>query len=150
MRGIAVLLCIGLAVVAACSRPEKPPTGRWIGNYENTDVMVDVRLEILPDGTVKVSAPNITDAGEISDMDRFALHKRLADQLEESWYKVEPRPMDFDGTTFRKVGGVAPQMEWSPQTKIMTLVFYFGMHKSIRIVMSPTVDFSDDPWHQSG
>ena len=78
MRGFSVLLCISLAVLFACSKPEKPPTGRWIGNLENSDVMVDARLEILPDGTVKVSAPDITDVGDIGDADRAALHQRLA------------------------------------------------------------------------
>lgn len=148
MRGIAVLMAAILVLMAACTRQEKPPTGRWIGNYESQEVMVDARLEILPDGSVRVSAPNITDVGDVGDSDRQIMHRRLADELDQTWYKVDPRKMDFDGRTFRKPGGVAPQMEWDPQIKRMRLVFYFGMHKSIRIDMQPSADFSDDPWRQ--
>lgn len=148
MRGIAILMLAVSVVFTACSRHEQAPTGRWIGSYESNDVMVDARLEILPDGKVRVSAPNITDVGDLGEDERQAMHRRLATELDESWHKASPRPMDFDGRTFRKPGGVAPQMEWDPQTKSMRVVFYFGMHRSIRIDMQPSVDFSNDPWRQ--
>ncbi|MGB8600755.1 MAG: hypothetical protein WCD42_01015 [Rhizomicrobium sp.] len=146
MRRISVLLLAGLAFLAACSHGEKPPTGRWIGQIDSADVMVDARLEILADGTVKLSAPDILGAGELSDDERTMLHNRVAEQLEASWSKAPVRRMDFDGKVFRKPGGVAPQMEWNPQTHEMKVVFYFGMQRSIRISMIRVSDFSSDPW----
>jgi hypothetical protein len=54
--------------------------------------------------------------------------------------------MDFDGRVFRKPGGVAPQMEWNPDSKKMTVVVYLGM-KTVRIPVHVVKDFSDDPWN---
>jgi hypothetical protein len=139
-------LLAGLVLLAACSRHGKPPAGRWIGNYETAEVMVDARMEVQPDGQVRVSAPDLLDVGELSDAERSDLHARLADKLVESWDKAEPRPMDFDGRTFRKPGGVAPQAEWNPNSHEMKLVFYFGMEHSIRIQMQQVSEFSADPW----
>ena len=146
MHRFAILLLIGLGALVACSRPAQPPVGRWIGNYDSPDVVVDARLEIGKDGKVRASAPDLLDAGEVSDEARIALHARLAADLAEGWDEVEPRSMDFDGHVFRKPGGVAPQMEWNPQTKHMTLVFYFGTKHSIRIPMRAVDDFGKDPW----
>jgi hypothetical protein len=146
MRKFAIAVLCALAVVAACSQHTKPPAGRWIGNSDSPTIMVDAWLEILPNGSVRVSAPDFLDAGDVSDHDRAYIHQRLADELLHSWKDVEARPMDFDGHTFRKPGGVAPQMEWNPGTKEMKLVFYFGMQKSIRIAMHKVDEFSADPW----
>lgn len=152
MRRLVILLFVGLPLVA-CSKHPQPPVGRWIGNYESSSVMVDARLEILPDGTVRVSAPDLTDVGSPSDDDRAVMHARLASDLAESWDDVKPRRFDFDGHVFRKPGGIAPQMEWDAQRRQMMVVFYFGMEHSIRISMRAVQDFSDDPWtaqdHQS-
>jgi hypothetical protein len=146
MHRFAILLLIGLGVLVACSRPAQPPVGRWIGNYDAPDVMVDARLEITKDGLVRASAPDLLDVGEISDEARAAAHARLAVDLAEGWDAAEPRAMDFDGHVFRKPGGVAPQMEWDPQAKQMKLVFYFGTKHSIRIPMRAVDDFRSDPW----
>jgi hypothetical protein len=147
MRKIAILAAIGLvAIVVACSRHSGPPVGRWIGTYETADIMVDCRLEILRNGTVRISAPNILGVGAGSDAERTAQHARLAADLDKGWAGVTPRPMDFDGRVFRKPGGVAPQMEWNPGTGAMKLIFYFGRQKSVRIVMQKVTDFSADPW----
>lgn len=146
MSRYAILLLLGLGVLIACSRPAQPPVGRWTGNYDSPDVMVDARLEIGKDGSVRVSAPDLLDVGQVSGEDRAAMHSRLAADLAESWDEVAPRPMDFDGKVFRKPGGFAPQMEWNPQTRQMKLVFYFGTRHSIRIPMRAVDDFGDDPW----
>lgn len=146
MRKIAILAAIGLVAIVACSRHSGPPVGRWIGTYDTPAVMVDTRLEILRNGTVRISAPNILGVGDVSDAERSVLHARLAGDLEKGWADVIPRPMDFDGRVFRKPGGVAPQMEWNPDTGDMKLIFYFGRQKSVRIVMQKVANFSADPW----
>jgi hypothetical protein len=53
--------------------------------------------------------------------------------------------MDFDGHVFRKPGGIAPQMEWNPDTRRMTLIVYLGMN-TVRIPMRAVSDFPGDPW----
>jgi len=145
MRRFAILLIAG-AVLFACSKTPSPPAGRWVGNYESPTVMVDAWLEILPNGSVRVSAPNFLDMGQPDDAQRAAMHARLASDLSDGWGEVELRKYDFDGRVFRKPGGFAPQMEWNPKTQQMKLVFYFGMQHSIRIAMHPVKDFSEDPW----
>jgi hypothetical protein len=146
MHRFVILLLVGLGALVACSRPAQPPVGRWIGNYDAPDVMVDARLEITKDGLVRASAPDLLDVGQVSDEARAAMHARLAADLAESWDEAEPRAMDFDGHIFRKAGGVAPQMEWDPQTRRMKVVFYFGTKHSIRIPMRAVDDFGSDPW----
>ncbi len=145
MRRFAVLLIV-LVAIAACSRSSHPPTGRWIGNYESSSVMVDAWLEIMPNGAVRVCAPDILGIGEPSDEDRKAMHARLASDLSDAWGEVALRSYDFDGRVFRKPGGIAPQMEWNPKTREMKLVFYFGTQHSIRILMHAVNDFSEDSW----
>jgi hypothetical protein len=145
MRRFSILLLAALAL-AACSRQPAPPHGRWVGNYESPAVMVDAWLEIQSDGTVRVSAPDVTDIGSPTDEERVLMHARLASQLADDWSDVTPRKFDFDGQVFRKPGGVAPQMEWNPKTKQMKVVFYFGKQHSLRIVMHPVKDFGEDPW----
>lgn len=150
MRVLALLsLILGAAVLNACAPAKTPPTGRWIGNYDVPGVMVDARLEIQPDGRVRVSAPNLVNVTVNGEAQRVVLHAKLAAQLDRDWRLVEPRKMDFDGKVFRKPGGVAPQMEWNPETKTMILVFYFGMHKAVRITMQPVESYADDPWAQT-
>jgi len=145
MGRLAILLIAGL-ILSGCFGKPTPPAGRWIGNFESPSVMVDAWLEIMPDGTVRICAPDILDVGSPSDEDRASMHARLASDLSDAWGEVQLRLYDFDGTTFRKPGGVAPQMEWNPTTHRMKLVFYFGTQRSIRIDMRPVKDFSDDPW----
>ena len=146
MQRVAILFLLGLGALVACSRSTQPPVGRWIGHYDAPDVMVDVRLEINTDGSVRASAPDLLDVGQVSDQDRVALHARLAADLEASWNDAKPRAIDFDGRVFRKPGGIAPQMMWNPDTKQMNLIFYFGTKHSISIPMHAVEDFSNDPW----
>jgi hypothetical protein len=145
MHRFAILLIAGL-VLAGCSKSHQPPVGRWIGHYESPVVMVVAWMEIAPRGDIKVSAPDLLDIGEPSDEQREAAHRRLANQLYDSWGDVQPRHYEFDGHVFRKPGGVAPQMEWNPKTRRMTVVFYFGMQRSIRIPMQPVKEFTEDSW----
>jgi hypothetical protein len=93
-----------------------------------------------------VSAPNAQDIGDSSDDDRASIRKRLAQELSDGWANVESRELDFDGTTFRKPGGIAPQMEWDANNKHMTLIVYFGKDAGIRIPLHAVTDFSDNPW----
>ncbi len=109
LRGLAAAFCLALAV--ACSRNAAPPAGRWEGAFDSASVIVVTRLEITPKGQIFISAPNAQDFGAVSDEDRAAIRQRLADELDEGWGSVKSFELDFDGKTFRKPGGIAPQLE---------------------------------------
>jgi hypothetical protein len=141
MRIAALAVLIALAL-AACSHP-KPPAGRWEGTYESADTMLAARLEIEDDGQVRVSAPDLLDVGPD---ERDAARGKLAADLASDWDRVAPRKMDFDGETFRKPGGIAPQIVWKAKSKQMWLVVYLGTRPGLRIAMREVGDFSDDPW----
>jgi hypothetical protein len=134
-----------LLALAACSHAA-PPVGRWEGISDTHDTIIAARVEINAKGDIYMSAPDAMDVGSSSDEDRAAVRQKLADGLEESWGSVVPRPMDFDGTTFRKPGGIAPQMEWDSSSNTMTLVVYLGTAPAIRIPLRPVKDFSPDPF----
>lgn len=140
---LALLACVLL--LAACSKPV-PPAGRWEGTYESGDTFIAARLEIGSDGQVRISAPDVTEAGVASEEDRAMMRQNMAARLAGSWGEVAPRPMAFDGTTFRKPGGIAPQIDWDAGTKAMTLYVYLGTRPTIKIPLKPVADFSDDPW----
>ena len=144
MRRLATLLLVSLALIA-CSKPS-PPTGRWMAHFKSPGTMIDARLEILPNGMVRASAPDLVDVRVDSDEDRIAMHAQLAAQLADGWGQAIPRPMEFDGHIFHKPGGFAPQMEWNSHTKLMKLVFYFGTQHHISIPMQAVDDFNSDPW----
>jgi len=106
--------------------------------------MVAARVEIGKDGLVKISAPDITNA--IGSEDRIAqMRQRLAADLASGWDGVAPRPLDFDGKTFRKPGGIAPQMEWDKSTGQMTLELYVGAKPAMPVPLRPVDGFHDDP-----
>jgi hypothetical protein len=132
-------------VIAACSHAA-PPTGRWEGVYDVNGTVVAARVEITANGDIYVSAPDAMDVDGASADDRAAIRQRLADGLNQSWGSVVPRRMDFDGKTFRKPGGIAPQMEWDSASNTMTLVLYLGTAPEIRIPLHPVKDFSPDPF----
>lgn len=144
MRPLLVLL-LGAFVLAACSKPA-PPIGRWEGTYEAGNTFIAVRLEIAAAGQVRVSAPDVTDDSLANDNERATMRQNMAARLAASWSGIAPRPMDFDGTTFRKPGGIAPQIDWDGNSKTMTLYVYLGTHPAIKIPLTPVSDFSDDPW----
>jgi hypothetical protein len=132
-------------ILASCSKAP-PPSGRWEGGYDSGDTFVAARLEIENDGQVRVSAPDVTDAGVSSYEDRTAMRQNMATRLAGAWGEVAPRPMDFDGSTFRRPGGIAPQVEWNDKTKAMTLYVYLGTAPVIKMPLHKVDDFSDDPW----
>ncbi len=142
---------IGLAalclILTACGNP-KPPVGKWEGALDHSDVMVVARVEILRDGKVKVSAPNLVGfpVGDENQIGFF--RKRLSEELAADWDDVIPREFDFDGKTFRKPGGLAPQMEWDTGPGRLTLVVYLGKDPARRIPMREVSTFSDDPFER--
>jgi len=141
----AIFSALCLATLAGCSASKQPPIGRWEGTYETDDDMVVVRVEILSSGSIYLSAPDAMDIAAVPANQRGPMRERLASSLAESWGEVEPRTFDFDGRVFRKPGGIAPQMEWNPDSKTMTVVIYLGM-KTARIPLRQVKDFSADPW----
>jgi hypothetical protein len=134
-----------LVALAACSKPA-PPQGRWQGAYDSGGTLVAARVEIEPNGQVRLSAPDLTGA-DTGDAD---LHQQMRDrvtaELVNSWDNVAPRPMDYDGETFRKPGGIAPQMVWDKDKKQMTLVLYLGNTPPIHIPLQGVGGFSENPW----
>src|SRR5262249_35108946 len=121
LAAVLTVLCLGLS---ACADPS-PPTGRWEGLYEDSGVIIVARLEIGPNGKIRVAAPNaITSEGPLSPADRVNIVQQLESRLSMSWPAVEPLPLEFDGHVFRKPGGVAPQLEWDADRKRMTMIYY--------------------------
>lgn len=147
MRALAAaaLALLSIAVLVSCSSSKQPPAGRWEGSYETDDDMVVVRLEITANGAIYLSAPDAMDIGAVPVDQRKPMREKLAASLVSGWGEVEPRVFDFDGRVFRKPGGIAPQLEWNPDSKTMTAVIYLGM-KTARIPLRAVTDFSADPW----
>ena len=143
MRKSVVLLAFLL--LAACSK-HAPPTGRWEGGYDGNGVMVAARVEIGPDGMVKVSAPDLTNIQSARADQLEEMRRGLAAKLVTAWDEVQPRPFDFDGKTFRKQGGVAPQMVWDQSTNQMTVEIYIGMNPALPVPLRPVDNFHDNPW----
>ncbi|MEJ0026472.1 MAG: hypothetical protein WDN01_10630 [Rhizomicrobium sp.] len=146
MRPLLALLFAAL-VLASCAR-NPPPAGRWEGAFDDGITFVAARLEIGADGGVRVSAPDVVDPSIASEDDRAAMRQNMSARLAGGWGEVAPRPMDFDGTTFRKPGGIAPQIEWNAKTRTMTLYVYIGTQRALKIPLHPVVDFTDNPWGQ--
>jgi hypothetical protein len=147
MRFAAVTFAALFSVIfglAACSKPA-PPVGKWEGGYEGGGDLVAARVEVLPGGQIKVSAPDITNAmGPREQVDE--LRARLAADLANSWSEVSPRSFDFDGATFRKPGGIAPQMVWDKATNQMTLELFIGARPALPVPLRPVSDFHDNPF----
>lgn len=147
MRPAALFLAV-LALLAGCSKPA-PPVGKWEGGYQSNSTLVAARVEIGPDGLVKVSAPDLTGLESASPERMAQLRQELAADLAGGWDSVAPRPLDFDGDTFRKPGGVAPQMVWDKKTGQMTLEIYIGANPALPVPLRPVPDFHDNPWPQT-
>jgi len=144
MRPVVAAL-VAAFLLASCSK-SAPPVGRWEGTYEQNGTFIAARLELQPNAQVRISAPDVTDPSVDNDQDRAAMEQNMADRLAGAWGDVAPRPMDFDGTTFRKPGGIAPQIEYDRATNLMTLYVYLGTRPAIRIPLRPVDDFSSNPW----
>lgn len=142
MRWIA---CLCLVLLAACSDP-RPPVGKWEGGYERDGTLVVARVEIMPSGQVRISAPDLLNIQDTRP-EQMARHRaRLVAELVNNWADVAPRPFDFDGKIFRKPDGVAPQMVWDAKSNHMTLQLYFGNNPALPVVLRPVVDFNDSPF----
>ena len=141
MRFAACFIAILLAV-SACSKP-RPPVGKWEGGYEGGGDLVVARVEILPSGQVKVMAPDITNLPQTQVAEYRA---RLSADLTNGWSGVEPRDFDFDGKTFRKPGGFAPQMVWDKSSNHLTLQLYIGARPALPVPLRPVDDFHDNPF----
>jgi len=143
MRRIAFLL-LALSLTA-CSKPT-PPVGRWEGGYFANGTIVAARVEVGPDGQVRVSAPDITNLENAKPEQLQQERDKLAADLASAWDSVAPRPFDFDGKTFRKPGGIAPQMVWDKDSNQMTLEIYIGANAALPVTLRPVDAFHDDPW----
>jgi hypothetical protein len=143
MRKTALLL-LALSL-AACSKPT-PPVGHWEGGYFANGTIVAARVEIGPDGQVRVSAPDITNLENAKPEQLQQERDKLAADLASAWDSVAPRPFDFDGKTFRKPGGIAPQMEWDKTSNQMMLEIYIGANPALPVPLRPVDAFHDDPW----
>ncbi len=143
MRRITCL--IALFALAACSKPA-PPQGRWEGGYSVNGTLVAARAEIGADGQVRVSAPDITNLEGAKPEQLQQERDKLAADLASGWDGVGPRPFDFDGKTFRKPGGVAPQMVWDKSSNQMMLELYIGANPAIGVPLRPVDNFHDNPW----
>jgi hypothetical protein len=141
-KAVAVLAFLALA---ACSKPS-PPQGKWEGGYDGNGTLVAARVEIGADGQVKISAPDLTNIQNTRPEQLQQMRERLAADLATAWDTVAPRPFDFDGSVFRKPGGVAPQMEWDKDSNQMTLEIYIGANAALPIPLRPVDAFHDDPW----
>ncbi|HXL71021.1 MAG TPA: hypothetical protein VN935_07245, partial [Rhizomicrobium sp.] len=97
------LVLLALLLLTACAKPT-PPQGRWEGGYDGNGVLVAARVEIGPDGMVKVSAPDVTNADAARPEQLQEMRARLGADLATAWDVVQARPFDFDGNTFRKPG----------------------------------------------
>ncbi|MEP6830218.1 MAG: hypothetical protein ABI963_07750 [Rhizomicrobium sp.] len=135
-------------VLTACSKPH-PPQGRWEGGYASNGTLMAARVEIMADGQVKVSAPDITNMQNARPERLQAVREELAADLATGWDTITPRPFDFDGKTFRKPGEFAPQMEWDKSSNQMTLELYIGANAALPIPLRPVDGFHDNPWPAS-
>jgi hypothetical protein len=143
MRRTAVLLV--LTVLAGCSKPP-PPQGRWEGGYSAGGTIIAARMEVEADGQVRVSAPDITNLQGAKPEQMAQERDKLAADLASGWDSVGARPFDFDGTTFRKPAGIAPQMVWDKATNQMTLEIYIGANPALPVPLRPVDGFHDNPW----
>lgn len=141
-KAAAVLVFLALT---ACSKPH-PPQGKWEGGYATGGTLVAARVEIMADGLIKVSAPDITNMQNARPERLQAIREELAADLVTAWDTVTPRPFDFDGKTFRKPGEFAPQMEWDKSSNQMTLELYIGANAALPIPLRPVDSFHDNPW----
>lgn len=144
MRSLLGIL-LGTLLLVSCSKPD-PPVGRWEGTYESGGTFIAARLELAPGAEVRVSAPDVTDPSIDNAADRAAMRQNMADRLAGAWGEVEFRPMAFDGTTFRRPGGFAPQFDWDRASNRMMLYVYLGTEPAIHVPLLPVKEFSDNPW----
>ena len=138
-------LFLTLLLLAGCGKPQ-PPAGKWEGGTLSGGTIVVARVEIGADRLIKVSAPDITNLGGAPPETLLNEREKLQSDLVNVWDDVKPRTFDFDGKTFRKPGGLAPQMMWDKATGQMTLKIYIGANPALPVVLRPVDAFHDDPF----
>jgi hypothetical protein len=136
---------LALLLLAGCGKPQ-PPVGKWEGGTDTNGTIVVARVEIGAGGLVRVSAPDITNLAGAEPETILNERARLQAELVNAWDDVKPREFDFDGKTFRKPGGVAPQMVWNKDTNQMTLQLYIGANPALPVVLHPVPEFHDSPF----
>lgn len=137
-------LFVGL-LLAGCGKPQ-PPVGKWEGGIETGGTIVVARVEIGANGLVRVSAPDVTNLGDAKPEVMLNERAQLQAELVNAWPEVQPREFTFDGKTFRKPGGVAPQMVWDKATNQMTLQLYIGARPALPVPLRPVDGFHDNPF----
>ena len=146
MRRTLVLLLFAAGLsLTACSKPA-PPQGRWEGGYSGGGILVAARVEVEANGQVRVSAPDVTNMQNAKPEQLQQQRDAMAADLASGWDSVAPRAFDFDGKTFRKPGGIAPQMVWDKDSNQMTLEIYIGANPALPVVLRPVDSFHDNPW----
>ncbi len=138
-------LFLTLLLLAGCGKPQ-PPVGKWEGGTITGGSIVVARVEIGADGLIRVSAPDATNLDGVKPEVRMAQQAELQADLVNGWDEVKPRVLDFDGKTFRKPGGVAPQMIWDKATNQMTLEIFIGANPAFPVPLHPVPEFHDDPF----
>lgn len=141
-----ILVCVAMFALACCSS-KTPPVGRWEGTYDSGDTLIAARMEVDSKANVFVSAPDATNVAGLVGGDRTTMQQRLAQGLASGWPDVAGRHYDYDGSTFRKPGGIAPQMEWHSSDQTMTMYVYLGT-RSVQVPLHSVKSFSDNPWPQ--
>lgn len=136
---------LAFLVLMACSKP-RPPEGRWEGGYVGGGTLVVARVEIGANGLVRLSAPDVTNLQDAGPEQLHQMREQLAASLAADWDNVVPRPFDFDGDTFRKPGGIAPQMVWDRSSNQMTLKLYIGANPALSVPLRPVTVFHNSPW----
>ncbi len=143
-KALFLTLTFGL-LLAGCGR-QQPPVGKWEGGTLTGGTIVVARVEIGADGMIKVSAPDATNLEGVKPEVRMTQQAELQADLVNGWDDVKPRILDFDGKTFRKPGGVAPQMVWDKATNQMTLEIFIGANPAFPVPLHPVPEFHDDPF----
>ena len=143
MRGWLVAI-LAIATVAVGCSGDQAPVGKWQGAYSDDNAVIVARVEVQSDGQVRVSAPDAF--ADFTTMDpgyKLAIEQNLRAGLAASWPKVAPRPFDYDGTTFRYPGGVAPQLRYDSSTRHMTMyVYQGGARPTLHIDLEPVDQFN--------
>jgi len=138
-------LFLALLLLAGCGKPQ-PPIGKWEGGTVSGGTIVVARVEIGAGGLIRVSAPDATNLEGAKPEVQMAQRAELQADLVNNWDGIKPRELDFDGKTFRKPGGVAPQMIWDKATGQMTLEIFIGARPAMPVVLHPVPEFHDDPF----
>ena len=95
---------------------------------------------------MRLSAPDITNLENAKPEILQQNRDKLAADLASGWDGVAPRLFDFDGSVFRKPGGIAPQMVWDKASNQMTLELYIGADPALPVPLRPVDGFHDNPW----